>query len=99
MPWKMVWVPPKVNEDIPVLKELPPGITEFPSVAGTRAALGRTADGEYHRYQHCRNCDGWIEGDSEIATEHTLGPLSGRSGTVYLCRRCGHEIGFTGVVS
>jgi len=47
----------------------------------------------------CHWCKGWIEGEPIREHEDTIGPLSGREGTVEYCRRCGLEIGFFGMVS
>ncbi len=50
-------------------------------------------------YTYCPWCKGWIEGFPIQEHEDTMGPLSGRCGTVSYCRRCGHEIDFFGSIS
>lgn len=100
MPWRMTWQPPHIDKSIPVLELLPDGVAEQHwALMPIREAQGTTADGVYHNYYYCRHCKGWIEGQPIATGENTLGPLSGRNGTVYECIRCQEEIGFNGIVS
>jgi len=102
MPYHMVYEPAPADESLPVLKELPNGIAEYPTLTSNlREAHGHTADGLYRSYHFCAYCDGWIEGEANRYFVNTLNPqqLAGRQGTEYFCRRCGKEIGFMGVMS
>lgn len=99
MPYHQVWEPNPSNRNLPVLDKLPPGVTEKSYFGSLREAWGTTADDEFRSYYHCPHCKGWIEGAPTTYGEHTLGPLSGRSGTVYACIRCGEEVAFNGLVS
>ena len=108
MPWKQVWVPNPTNKTLKVHKELPPGFkaSEWgrPTTAHIPAAslvkdkqAGKKPD--FRWFYECAYCKGWIEGRPSQYEESNLGPLCGRRGTVYSCIRCGHELGFEGIMS
>jgi hypothetical protein len=99
MPYRQVWEDAPSNKHLKVYEELPDGVAEEKfSLSNAKEASGRI-DGKYVRFHYCHHCKGWIEGSPSSFGEHTLGPLSGRSGTAYYCLRCGHEIGFMGMYS
>ena len=98
------------TEKIPVLKDLPKEF-EISSNWGYKTAAYpydknleainkedyKSVDNRFFYY--CDICEGWIEGYAYQYEEDDLGPLCGRKGTVSSCIRCGHEIGFSGIVS
>jgi hypothetical protein len=88
MPFQTVWVP--LEKPPKVVKKLPDGA----EVEGRcEAHLG---DKEWHK---CSMCKGWVEGRAGQRREDSMGILCGRRGRVTYCQRCGHEIGFFGMVS
>jgi len=96
MPWK--WIPPETDKTLPVLVELPHWAHN--SMPWIKYEFdGIDAKGHFHQFYHCRHCGGYIEGTPYEEHEHSLGLLSGRSGRVVICRRCGREIDFQGAVS
>jgi hypothetical protein len=106
MPYREVWYPAPTNESLPVLSELPTGYEEDRWRMGARQATARFGlDGHPHfeakprAYHYCHRCGGWVPGEPYTSEVSNLGPLSGRKGTEYYCRRCGKEIGFVGMVS
>ena len=83
------WVPASFDPRLELLKEPPVGaICDFKN-----AYLD---DKQWHK---CPMCKGWIEGAPNEYREDTIGPLCGRRGTTSHCRRCGWEIGFSGMMS
>lgn len=99
MPYRMVYEPAPKHLSMPVLKALPDGIHELRfSFNGIREASGMVDD-HIENYHFCPRCGGWIEGSVNEYEVNTMGPLSGRQGTEYYCRRCGEEIGYIGAVS
>lgn len=52
-----------------------------------------------NKYYFCKQCTGYIMGEPEQEREDTIGPLAGRCGTSYRCKRCGYELGFNGYMS
>lgn len=109
MPWEQVWVTNPADETMPVLETYPEGFEEFGGWGSFKTArrsiqvlLDAQKRGEkldYREFYHCRYCKGWIEGKPYQYHESNLGPLCGRRGEVSSCIRCGHEIGFSGMVS
>lgn len=93
MPWQESWVPAPSDHALLVVTELPPGLEVHDF--GHREAFGRGGV----QYHFCHQCGGWIEGHAPAYSVDNLGPLSGRHGTEYFCRRCGAEIGFFGIMS
>lgn len=93
------WPFVQVKIHIKVFAELPQGAIEagLPFIRH-REARGYV-NGEYKTYYHCPKCGGWIEGFTVHHGEHTLGPLSGRSGYAEDCKRCGYELTFVGIVA
>ena len=93
MPWRMEYESAPADESLAVSANLP---TEF-----VEDDMGyRDARGPHATHMHyCPKCGGWIEGHANQFREDTLGPLCGRRGTTYHCRRCGYEIGFTGCMA
>lgn len=91
-----VWVPEKRRIALAVYPELPSGYVEvrFPFSVYREA---RTSDWEYMYF--CSRCQGWLKGHPHTHEENTLAPLSGRSGWVWECQRCGEELGFEGIIS
>ena len=89
--------PPKGYHTTPYLSRGYPEATIDPAVIEKAEDL----DHRVLMYYHCPHCEGWIAGEPNQYHENTLvaGQLGGRSGDVYYCRRCGHEIGFVGMVS
>jgi hypothetical protein len=83
-----------------VLEELPHGVTvsQLLSFREIKEASGYV-DGNYKHFYYCPKCAGWIEGWPRRYGQHSLGPLSGRSGYVEDCARCGYELDFMGIVS
>lgn len=99
MPWKQVWEPPHRNDNIKCHADLPEWATERGmSGFGPREADGYNDSKRVHLY-FCHHCKGWVEGWPDTHGENSIGPLSGRSGTVYECARCGEEFHFDGMVS
>lgn len=113
MPWKQVWEPNPSNEDVPVLNELPTGFVESTWGSPKTAKHGlpieemiekikagaKMEDFDHRCFYHCCYCKGWIEGEPYQYREDNIGPLCGRRGTAYSCQRCGHEIGFSGMMA
>jgi hypothetical protein len=92
------WFMPSGDKNLPVVEEIKNEDGEIikPSIF----AFVVDADGNsYKNYHHCSRCGGWIEGTAEIKYINTIGPLSGREGEAYICRRCGGEISFFGKYS
>lgn len=83
-----------------VHKDLPHGVLEqeTTSFRDYRTARGYVGD-EYKHYYFCPKCNGWVEGYPVAYRTNTLAPLSGRSGRVEDCERCGYELDFMGAVS
>ncbi len=94
MPWQQQWVEAPKDLRLPVLAELPDGVRELEFPFGYKEAYGQG-----RRFYSCRYCGGWIEGQPNSFPVNTLGPLSGRQGTEYHCRRCGEQIHFDGIMS
>jgi hypothetical protein len=101
MPYRMVWEEPDKDSSLQVYKELPPGVAEEKFSFGCREAWGRTAEGEFLHLHFCSKCEGWIPGHANSYPVNTLNPaqLAGRQGREYHCKRCGHQIGFMGLMS
>lgn len=109
MPWKHVFEPNPSDNSIKVHKNLPIGFIETAGWGHFKTArkpikdlidahkAGKDVD--HRSFYHCMFCKGWIEGKPYEYREDTLGPLCGRSGSVFSCIRCGCEIGFSGMVS
>jgi hypothetical protein len=95
MPWETRWVPAQSDPSLPVLDELPEGDWHREDLFGYPYAFG----GGGRRFYRCSHCAGWIEGQPAASRVNTLGPLSGRQGTEYHCRRCGSELAFSGMMS
>ena len=96
------------NDGIPLLKTLPEGFVEenaWGYKVGRKPieVLFQDKDNgvpiDSRIFYHCQYCEGWIEGSPSQHNEDTIGPLCGRRGTVTVCCRCTHEIGFCGMVS
>jgi hypothetical protein len=89
------------NMSLTVYPDLPTGYIELHRpLDGYRMA--RYSINKYMYFCHWKECNGWISGDPIEREENSMShhhPLSGRSGTVFLCRRCGGEIGFSGAVA
>ena len=98
MPFQMQWVPAPADPKLPVLKKLPKGAQSGWGGAYLIKKEGKKDESVQH-WHECPFCKGWIPGEAFESEENTLGPLSGRSGTATYCRRCGREIGFSGVMS
>lgn len=96
MPYESRWVDPPTDPTLPVLAEPPEGCVPGIGFGGPKEV--RTPDHRRHFYE-CRHCKGWIEGHPHESRVNNLGPLSGRRGTEFHCVRCGHEVGFTGMMS
>lgn len=108
MAWKQVWVPNPSNQELQVHKELPEGFVasdwsnpKLARIPGDVLIEGRNNGKplDLRTFYECRFCEGWIEGQPYEYHEDNLGPLCGRRGTTSSCIRCGHEIGFSGMVS
>lgn len=111
MPWKQVWEPNPSDDNIPLLKELPPEFKQGDfSWGGVKTAsipvdvlIREHQEGKkipkITSYYYCDDCKGWIAGYPYEYREDDIGPLCGRRGTVFSCIRCGNEIGFNGMVS
>ena len=58
-------------------------------------------EGMEHYAYYCGNCKGWIMGEPNDYYINNLAPehLAGRRGHDYYCRRCGENVGFSGIVS
>jgi hypothetical protein len=112
--WKYVWEPNPSDKSIPLLKTLPERFVANGGLADLGGWSIKTAripheelirdkkDGknvDHRMFYYCTHCEGWIEGHPYEYHENTIGPLSGRDGTVSSCIRCGNEIGFSGAVS
>jgi hypothetical protein len=93
MPYELYWVPPPTDASLPVLAEPPEGAEDWGFDGPKVIRVGRD------RYHHCHRCAGWIPGDATESRVNTLGPLSGRCGVEFYCRRCGWEIAFSGMMS
>lgn len=102
MPYSLHYEPAPSDMSLPVLKELPDGVTEESFTLGVvREASGKPTEEGWPHYHFCPHCNGWIEGYPNEFPVNTFAPqhLAGRKGTEYFCRRCGHEIGFLGLMS
>jgi hypothetical protein len=106
MPYHTIWTPNPHDKSLPVLKDedLPAGVYDL-GLTGffgghTREKHG-TIDGEYVRFHYCPHCGGWIPGDYYTYQVNNLNTraLAGRSDECSACRRCGEEVGFTGLMS
>jgi hypothetical protein len=93
IPYKMRWVPAPKDEMLNVLQEIPEGLLD-----SLYRQYGIVED-KFVCFHKCKKCGGWIEGEPTEYHIDTLRPLSGRRGTEYYCRRCGHQIGFIGMMS
>ncbi len=82
----------RVDESIEVLKKQPSGMDYTVFFDRIYAEDG---SGFYYKCPY-DSCDGWIHGDPIMDFEDTLGPLAGRRGHSYRCRRCRREIAFDG---
>lgn len=83
-------VPQKqLHPDMPVLYTLPVEYNQYPCGIDVALVNGR-------RYHYCEECGGWLEGDVQSVLENSSGPMAGRVGRAYYCRRMGHELGFVG---
>lgn len=96
MPWRR-------DETLLVSEELPAGFIEDQlGLSNHREAQRRPMiDHAINFLHHCERCGGWIDGVPHDFPVNTLEPrrLSGRRGTEFHCRRCGSQIGFSGVMS
>lgn len=109
MPWKRTWVPNPKDESIEVFKQLPERFEEQKGWGEIAHAFipvklliedkanGKPIDARI--LYHCAQCEGWIEGRPYEYREDNIGHLCGRRGTVSCCKRCGTEMGFSGMVS
>lgn len=52
-----------------------------------------------NKFCYCTRCNGYIPGTPIQEGENSIGPLCGRCGTSYRCRRCGKELAFNGYMS
>lgn len=109
MPWERTWVQNPSDNEIEVHQFLPEGFEEYPTCGQfkhsrlpTEVLIEAQKSGkalDHRSFYECTYCNGWIEGRPYEYYESDLGPLCGRRGTVSSCRRCGREIGFSGMVS
>lgn len=99
MPYRTIWEPAPKDMSLHVLSELPDGYStgnySLLSMIGIREARKGFTENMYF----CDRCNGWIKGYPNEYKVDNLGLLSGRHGTEYYCLRCGHEMGFMGVMS
>jgi hypothetical protein len=93
MPYEMRWVPVPKDETLEVHQEIPQGLMDW---GYHRAGF---VNGQYFQFHECKKCGGWITGRPAEYRIDTLGPLCGRKGIEYYCRRCGYQIGFDGWMS
>jgi hypothetical protein len=94
-----VWVKGDAEPGLAVLPE-PPEDCRIPGIGSGFGGPDEVRSADFKRHFHrCHWCEGWIEGRANQSGVNTLGPLSGRRGTEYNCRRCGREIGFAGMMS
>lgn len=102
MPYRMVYEEPPKDPSLPVITELPEGYKE-PELrwAGYREARHEARPYGMKVYYHCPHCKGWLEGHPNGYGVNTLDTsrLAGRRGTEYFCKRCGWEVGFSGIMS
>jgi hypothetical protein len=90
------------NMSLTVYKDLPTGYEELNSRPLSGYRIARYSISKYMYFCHWKECDGWISGDPAEQEENTMSyhhPLSGRKGTAFVCRRCGREIGFSGMLA
>ena len=107
MPYIQEWVEPKKSLKLKVHIELPSGYLEVDKNSSISrqyrmASIGGEPFAIPDKSLHfCDKCNGWINGwpnDYEINTLDGR-RLAGRRGTEYHCARCGHKIGFFGMMS
>lgn len=103
MPYRQVYEPAPKDMNLPVIKEgeLPAGVEEKRwTLSSLREAAGMVGD-EYLVFHFCHWCKGWIPGHANEYRVNTLDSsrLAGRQGQEYYCKRCGQEIGFSGLMS
>lgn len=100
MPWETVWRPPRVDDTLAVWPgdhhHPPDGYILDGLVIGPLTAHRSSPYGCVYL---CCQCGGWIEGHADEYQVNDLGPLSGRRGTEFYCRRCGAEVGFFGMMA
>lgn len=96
---KFEWSEPPKDLSLLVLKELPEEFEIEEWLTSPKEARHKNDFAQV--YYHCRYCDGWIAGHPNHERINNMDSfrLSGRSGTVYYCRRCGEEIKFSGMMS
>lgn len=109
MPYKRVWEPNPSDMNLLVHKETPKGFLPDSGWSGYQVArlpvkvlLEQKAAGQpidHRSFYQCKHCEGWIEGDPYEYQESSLGNRCGRRGIAASCRRCGKEIGFSGLMS
>ena len=88
----------ETNPDLPLFEkpeDLPTHVEQLETFFGGPKQVFARQQGGYF----CPVCNGWIPCDPYRHEVNTLAPLAGRKGTEFYCRRCGGEIGFSGVMS
>lgn len=113
MSWKKEWIEPvdikTIKGELPEKEKY--NINTYKTYHGIYLGCDPLKDSFAHHYQvachkdtyefwhFCPRCDLWIEGEPEKEREETMQCLSGRSGTVKRCRKCGVELDFFGAIS
>jgi len=104
MPFRQQYFPAPQDRSLPVYHDLPPEYVASRFLDSHNATIKAEHYGEgKEQFMHyCRYCLGWIPGQANEFPINTMShrhPLGGRQGTEYYCRRCGEQIGFSGIVS
>lgn len=77
-----------IYPNIPVLIEMPDGAC----IAEIHPCRIMVILSKGKRYYYCKKCGGWIEGDVIVVLQEN----TSRIGSIYYCRRLGHELAFVG---
>lgn len=90
------------NINLEVFKEIPKGACEVDYHGYVKNIHEIVKDPNVNiknQYYYCPECEGYIEGPPSIQKIDNLGPLSGRRGVEYRCRRCWYQFAFSGCIS
>lgn len=111
MPWRHTFVPNPSDKSIKVRKKLPKGflVDDFISTYKVaqypidklieRIKEGKSKPIDTKSLYFCQHCNGWLEGIPYQYRQDNIGNRCGRRGMCSSCKRCGGEIGFSGMVS
>ncbi len=92
-----------INLELPVIKDFPENGIQVGSdgliIDFNKYVKAKDRGIETQTYYYCPQCKGYIEGYPGEYGENSIGPLCGRCGTAYYCKRCGYELSFYGYVS